>query len=128
MNDAKVLAHLDYFRATKTPYEIHCMRAAQVMAVRGHQAVAAAFRPGVSEFELHQIYCTAAQQRETELPYSSIVALNEHASTLHYQNLRTACAVAATLAPDRRGSGTTTATPLTSRARTRRRAATTSTR
>ena len=89
VNDAKVLAHLDYFRATKTRYEILCMRAAQLMAVRGHQAVAAAFRPGVSEFELHQTYCAAAQQRETELPYSSIVALNEHASTLHYQNLRT---------------------------------------
>ena len=89
INDATVLAHLDYFRATKTRYEIHCMRAAQLMAVRGHQAVAAALRPGVSEFELHQIYCAAAQQRETELPYSSIVALNEHASTLHYQHLRT---------------------------------------
>ena len=89
VNDPKVLAHLDYFRATKTRYEILCMRAAQLMAVRGHQAVAAALRPGISEFELHQIYCTAAQQRETELPYSSIVALNEHASTLHYQNLRT---------------------------------------
>jgi Xaa-Pro dipeptidase len=88
-NDAKVLAHLDYFRATKTQYEILCMRAAQLMAVRGHQAVAAAFRPGVSEFELHQIYCSAAQQRENDLPYSSIVALNEHASTLHYQHLRT---------------------------------------
>ncbi len=89
VNDSKVLAHLDYFRATKTRYEILCMRAAQLMAVRGHQAVAAALRPGVSEFELHQLYCSAAQQRETELPYSSIVALNEHASTLHYQNLRT---------------------------------------
>ncbi len=89
VNDAKVLAYLDYFRATKTRYEILCMRAAQLMAVRGHQAVAAAFRPGVSEFELQQIYCSAAQQRETELPYPSIVALNEHASTLHYQNLRT---------------------------------------
>jgi Xaa-Pro dipeptidase len=89
VNDARVLAYLDYFRATKTRYEILCMQAAQLMAVRGHQAVAAAFRPGVSEFELHQIYCAAAQQRETELPYSSIVALNEHASTLHYQHLRT---------------------------------------
>jgi Xaa-Pro dipeptidase len=89
VNDAKFLAHLDYSRATKTTYEILCMRGAQLLAVRGHQAVAAAFAPGVSEFELHEIYCGAAQQREKELPYSSIVALNEHASTLHYQNLRT---------------------------------------
>jgi Xaa-Pro dipeptidase len=89
VNDAKFLAHLDYFRATKTRYEILCMRAAQLIAVRGHQAVAAAFGPGVSEFELQQIYVAATQQREKELPYSNIIALNEHASTLHYQNLRT---------------------------------------
>ena len=89
VNDAKFLTHLDYFRATKTRYEILCMQAAQLIAVRGHQAVAAAFGPGVSEFDLQQIYCGAMQQREKELPYSSIVALNEHASTLHYQHLRT---------------------------------------
>jgi Xaa-Pro dipeptidase len=89
VNDPKFLAHLDYFRATKTRYELLCMRAAQLIAVRGHQAVAAAFGPGVSEFELQQIYCGASQQREKELPYSNIIALNEHASTLHYQNLRT---------------------------------------
>lgn len=65
------------------------MRAAQLMAARGHQAVAAALGPGVSEFQLQQIYCGAIPQREKELPYSSIIALNEHASTLHYQNLRT---------------------------------------
>jgi Xaa-Pro dipeptidase len=89
VNDAKFLAHLDYFRATKTRYEILCMRAAQLLAVRGHQAVAAAFGSGFSEFDLQQIYCGAMQQREKELPYSSIIALNEHASTLHYQHLRT---------------------------------------
>jgi Xaa-Pro dipeptidase len=88
VNDAKFLAHLDYFRATKTRYEVLCMRAAQLMGVRGHQAVAAALGPGVAEFELHQIYCNASQQRENDLPYSSIVALNEHAATLHYQHLR----------------------------------------
>ena len=88
VNDAKFLAHLDYFRATKTRYEILCMRAAQLVAVRGHQAVAAAFASGVSEFELQQIYCEASQQREQDLPYSNIIALNEHASTLHYQHLR----------------------------------------
>lgn len=88
-NDRKFLRHLDYYRAIKTRYEILCMRGAQLMAVRGHTAVAAAFKPGVSEFELQQIYTTAVQQRESELPYPAIVALNEHASTLHYQNPRT---------------------------------------
>jgi Xaa-Pro dipeptidase len=64
------------------------MRGAQMMAVRGHAAVAAAFKAGVSELELQQIFCSAVQQRESELPYPAIVALNEHASTLHYQNPR----------------------------------------
>jgi Xaa-Pro dipeptidase len=89
VNDPKFLAHLDFFRATKTTYEILTMRAAQIVAVRGHKAVAAAFGPGVSEFELHQIYLAASGQRERDLPYPSIVALNEHAATLHYQHLRT---------------------------------------
>ena len=40
-----------------------------------------------SEFQLNQVYCTTTGQRELELPYQNIVALNEHASTLHYQNL-----------------------------------------
>jgi Xaa-Pro dipeptidase len=89
VNDARFLAHLDYQRATKTRYELACMRAAQTIAVRGHVAVAAAFGAGVTELELHQRYLAASTQREKQLPYSNIVALNEHAATLHYQHLRT---------------------------------------
>lgn len=89
VNDAKLLHHLDYYRAVKTPYELLCMRAAQAIAARGHLAVAAALGPGVSELELHDVYLKATEQRETELPYPSIVALNEHGATLHYQHLRT---------------------------------------
>jgi Xaa-Pro dipeptidase len=88
VNDRRVLRHLDYFRAIKTRYEILCMRGAQTMAVRGHVAVASQFRVGVSELELCQTYCGAAQQRETELPYAPIIGINEHAATLHYQHLR----------------------------------------
>ena len=88
VNDAKFLSHLDYYRALKTPYELLCMRAAQAIAVRGHIAVASAFAPGVSELELHNAYCKATEQRETQLPYPNIVALNEHGATLHYQHLR----------------------------------------
>ncbi len=89
INDPRFLSHLDYTRAAKTTYELLCMRGAQAVAVRGHLAVAAALRAGVSELDLHQIYLTATRQRETELPYGNIVALNEHAATLHYQHLRT---------------------------------------
>jgi Xaa-Pro dipeptidase len=89
VNDPKLLAYLDFFRATKTSYEILCMRAAQLVAVRGHKAVAAAFGTGVTELELQQAYLAASEQREQDLPYGNIIALNEHAATLHYQHLRT---------------------------------------
>lgn len=89
INDAKFLAYLDFYRAFKTRYEILCMRAAQAIAVRGHVAVAAAFRAGgASELELGQTFLRATWQSETELPYPSIVALNEHAATLHHRHLR----------------------------------------
>lgn len=88
VNDSRFLQHLDFTRAVKTTYELLCMRAAQVSAVRGHLAVAAAFKAGVSERDLNEVYLAASQQRETELPYPNIIALNEHAATLHYQRLR----------------------------------------
>jgi Xaa-Pro dipeptidase len=88
VNDPRFLNHLDFTRAVKTPYELISMRAAQAMAVRGHMAVAAGFKPGVSELNLHQAYLAASSQRETELPYGNIIALNEHAATLHYQRMR----------------------------------------
>jgi Xaa-Pro dipeptidase len=88
INDPKFLTHLDYSRAQKTAYELLNMRGAQARAVDGHIGVANAFGSGVSELELHQVYLACSRQRETRLPYGSIVALNEHAATLHYQHLR----------------------------------------
>jgi Xaa-Pro dipeptidase len=88
INDPRFLSHLDFTRAVKTTYELLCMRGAQTMAVRGHLAVAAAFKSGATELDLHQRYLAASGQRETELPYGNIVALNEHAATLHYQRMR----------------------------------------
>ena len=43
---------------------------------------------GASELDMHQTYLEASHQRETGLPYPNIIALNEHAATLHYQRLR----------------------------------------
>lgn len=88
VNDPRFLQHLDFTRAVKTTYELICMQAAQAAAVRGHLAVAAGFKPGVSERDLNDLYLAASRQRETELPYPNIIALNEHAATLHYQRLR----------------------------------------
>jgi Xaa-Pro dipeptidase len=91
INDDKVLKSLDFSRASKTRYEVLAMRGAQTIAARGHTAVAAAYQQGAtttSELALHQVYLNATEQRETDLPYPSIIGLNEHAATLHYQHLR----------------------------------------
>ena len=90
VNDPALLGHLDYYRACKTAYEIACMAAANRIAAAGHAAARAALADAPdrhSEFTLNQTYCAATRQRESELPYPNIVALNEHASTLHYQHL-----------------------------------------
>jgi Xaa-Pro dipeptidase len=86
-NDTRLLSRLAYDRARKTDYEVACMRAANTIAARGHSRIAAAFGDGLSELALHGLYCDATRQRETELPYSNIVALNEHGAVLHYQHL-----------------------------------------
>ncbi|HEY7672022.1 MAG TPA: Xaa-Pro dipeptidase [Gammaproteobacteria bacterium] len=86
-DDRRLLARLDYARAKKTEYEIACMRMASRIAARGHVRVGAAFGEHLSELALHSLYCDATEQREAELPYSSIVALNEHGAILHYQHL-----------------------------------------
>ncbi len=88
VNDETLLSHLDYLRAYKTPYEIRCIERAAEIAAVGHLAARRALVDGVSEFHLHHAYCTASGQTEADLPYPNIVALNEHASILHYQNLR----------------------------------------
>lgn len=82
----KILKHLDFLRAFKTPYERACMRIANFTAARGHAALGADPR-GWSEFALDQHYCRVTAQRESELPYPNIVAVNEHAAVLHYENL-----------------------------------------
>ena len=86
-NDRRLLARLDFERAVKTEYELACMAEASRIAARGHMRVGAAFRERLSEFALHSLYCEATEQRDAELPYSSIVALNEHGAILHYQHL-----------------------------------------
>ncbi|WP_409475764.1 Xaa-Pro dipeptidase [Stenotrophomonas sp. Y-13] len=86
-NPQPVIDYLDYQRAFKTPYEIALMRQAQVHAVRGHRAAAAAFHAGASEFAIHMAYCSAVDQDCNELPYGNIIALNEHAAVLHYTDL-----------------------------------------
>jgi len=87
INPKGVIDYLHYYRSYKTDYELACMREAQKTAVNGHQAAHEAFLSGMSEFDINQAYLTATGHRDTDVPYSNIVALNEHAAVLHYTKL-----------------------------------------
>jgi Xaa-Pro dipeptidase len=87
VNPEKLLNHLHYLRSFKTPWEVACIREATRKAVPGHLAAEQCFAAGGSEYEIHQAYRAACQITDLEMPYPAIVALNEHAATLHYQFL-----------------------------------------
>jgi Xaa-Pro dipeptidase len=85
INPEHLIAHLDYGRAAKTAYEVSCVREANALGARGHVAAERAFRAGASEFEIALAFMAACGQRERELPYNPIVALNDAGAVLHYQ-------------------------------------------
>ncbi|MEM7277652.1 MAG: Xaa-Pro dipeptidase [Pseudomonadota bacterium] len=87
VNPATAINLIHNARTVKSAYEIACMELAQLQAVKGHQAAARAFFDNKSEYDIHLDYCQAMTTRESELPYNSIVALNEHGAVLHYQYL-----------------------------------------
>ncbi|MEO0998703.1 MAG: Xaa-Pro dipeptidase [Pseudomonadota bacterium] len=87
VNPEAALNLLHNARTRKTAYELACMRLAQRRAVAGHRAAHAAFAAGESEYGIQMAYLGAMKQRECEMPYNNIVALNEHAAVLHYQHL-----------------------------------------
>lgn len=83
-NPTALLDHVNYHRAFKTTYEIRCIEEATRFAHPGHQAAEHAFHDGGSELDIHLAYLQAASLADEELPYRSIIALNEHGSTLHH--------------------------------------------
>ena len=85
VNPSSILSALDWQAGIKTDYELECLRQASSIAAEGHQAAAMAFAEGYSEFGINLAYLAATGQRESQLPYGNIVALNQHAATLHYQ-------------------------------------------
>lgn len=87
VNPRPLLTRLDFERAVKTPYELHCMREATRLGVHGHLAAATAFAKGATEFEVELAFLAACGLREQELPYNPIIAFNEGAAVLHYQVL-----------------------------------------
>jgi len=84
INPTSAINILHFARGVKTDYEIACMRLASRRGVRGHVAAEAAFRDGLSEFDIHRAYCKAVSHTDNGLPYSNVVALNSHGAVLHY--------------------------------------------
>lgn len=85
INPPALIHWLDYHRVYKTDYEVACLAQASRIAARAHLAAREAYRAGASEFDIHLAYQRAAGQNEQALPYGNIIALNEHAATLHYE-------------------------------------------
>jgi Xaa-Pro dipeptidase len=88
LNPGPLLDRLHWGRATKTPYELGCMRRASAAGARAHRAAVDAFESGGSEYEIHLAYLAASGHTEAELPYPSIIALNEGGAILHYTDAR----------------------------------------
>ncbi|MFG0319013.1 MAG: Xaa-Pro dipeptidase [Planctomycetota bacterium JB042] len=84
-NPDDLKARLDDLRTVKTAYETTCLREANRRACLGHARVMEEFRRGdLSELQLHLLYLEATEQDDPETPYKNIVALGEHAATLHH--------------------------------------------
>ncbi|KAA1172354.1 Xaa-Pro dipeptidase [Marinobacter salinexigens] len=84
-NPMGLVRAIEETRVRKTDYEIECLSVANRLALQGHRAAREAFLAGESEFGISLAYQQATQQREADAPYHSIIGLNEHAGTLHYQ-------------------------------------------
>jgi Xaa-Pro dipeptidase len=87
INPGRLIRHLDFERAIKSPYELACLREASRLGALGHRAAERAFVDGAPELAIEQAFIGACGQRERELPYNPIIALNEGGATLHYQLL-----------------------------------------
>lgn len=88
INPKILLTWLDYHRAYKSDYEVHCLADANELALNGHQAAHECFLAGGDEYDIHMAYLQACRVLDSELPYNNIVALNANGAILHYQHKR----------------------------------------
>lgn len=84
----RLRARLDWRRALKTAWEVRCLETATAAAVAGHRAARARFEGGASELEIHHAFVQATGGTEADLPYPTIVALDEKGAILHYEKKR----------------------------------------
>jgi Xaa-Pro dipeptidase len=88
-NPEALVKRLDWDRAYKTDYEIACLEQATIAGARGHAAARQCFLEGGSELEIHHAFVEAVGCTDRELPYETIVALDDHGAILHYCGKRT---------------------------------------
>jgi Xaa-Pro dipeptidase len=88
VNPAALTSRLDWVRSYKDAYEVACLEEATALGARGHRAAREAFAAGASELEIHQAFVRAVGCPDAELPYTTIVALDEKGATLHYESKR----------------------------------------
>lgn len=84
----ELMAPLDWLRAYKTEHEISLVARAAEKTAKGHERARKAFKSWSSEREIYWAYLEASDQLELENPYVPIVALDEKAAFLHYQEKR----------------------------------------
>ncbi len=89
-NPVPVLNYLHWQRSYKTDYELAMLRVASKLGARAHRVAEAAFRAGKSEYDINTAYLNSVHETENELPYSNIIALNQHGAILHYTDLNRA--------------------------------------
>ena len=85
---ATLLPRLNWERSFKSEYEVKCVERATRRAATGHVAAREAFFAGGSELDIHHAYMRAIRQIDRQLPYETIVCLNEKAAVLHYHKKR----------------------------------------
>ena len=83
-NPEALLNAIYWQRAYKSDYEIECLQRANNQAAHCHRVAEQMFRSGKSEQQIHLAYVEASGMLEHQMPYSNIVALNEHSAILHY--------------------------------------------
>ena len=88
VNPAALTSRLDWVRSYKDEYEVRCLEEATALGARGHRAAREAFAAGASELEVHQAFVRAVGCTEAQLPYTTIVALDDRGATLHYESKR----------------------------------------
>jgi Xaa-Pro dipeptidase len=88
VNPETLTSRLDWVRSYKDEYEVRCLEEATVLGALGHRSAREAFLAGASELEIHQAFVRAVGCTEAQLPYTTIVALDEKGATLHYESKR----------------------------------------